>query len=93
MWPKRVTIVERGVFDLVQVRVEAFFGLVWRLKLLGIGTSNLVHGQQKFKRKLEAMEGTPKRARMDPEPTLRILLLMRTFVPGDCATRIVRYLA
>ena len=39
VWPKRVTIVERGLFDLVQVRVEAFFGLVWRLKLLGIGTS------------------------------------------------------
>ena len=50
VWPKRVTIVERGLFDLVQVRVGAFFGWVWRLKLLGIGTSNLVHGQQKFKR-------------------------------------------
>ena len=57
----------------VQVRVEAFFGLVWRLKLLGIGTSNLVHGQQKFKRKLAAMEGTLKRARTDHEPTFRIL--------------------
>lgn len=93
VWPKRVTIVERGLFDLVQVRVEAIFGLVWRLKLLGIGTSNLVHGQQKFKRKLDAMEGTLKRARMDPDPTFRILLLMRAFVPGDCTTRTVRYLA
>ena len=81
VWPKRVTIVERGLFDLVQVRVEAFFGLVWRLKLLGIGTSNLLHGQKKFKRKLDAMEGTLKRARMDPDPTFRIRLLMRAFCP------------
>ena len=81
VWPKRVTIVERGLFDLVQVRVEAFFGLVWRLKLLGIGTSNLVYGQHKFKRKLDAMEGTLKRARMDPDPTFRIRLLMRAFCP------------
>ena len=55
--------------------------------------NNLVYGQPKFTRKLDAMEGTLKRARMDPDPTFRILLLMRTFVPGDCATRIVRYLA
>ena len=70
MWPKRVTIVERGLFDLVQVRVEAFFGLVWRLKL-----------QPKFTRKLDAMEGTLKRALMDPDPTFRIRLLMRAFCP------------
>ena len=81
MWPKRVTIVERSLFDLVQVRVEAFFGSAWRLKLLEVGTSDLVHGQQKFKRKLDAMEGTLKRPRMDPDPTFRILLLMRAFCP------------
>ena len=49
--------------------------------------------QQKFKRKLDAMEGTLKRARKDAEPTFRILLLMRAIVPAECATRIVQYVA
>ena len=93
VWHKRISIIERGLFDLVQVRANAFFGMVWRLKLLGTNASNLVPEQQKFKRKLGAMEGTLKRARKDPEPTFAILLLMRAVVPAGCATRIVQYIA
>ena len=93
MWPKRVTIVERGLFDLVQIRANAFFGTVWRLKLLGTSASNLVPEQQRFKRKLDTMGSTLKRARIDPEPTFKILLLLRAIVPAECATRIVRYVA
>ncbi len=93
VWHKRVSIVERGLFDLVQIRANAFFGTVWRLKLLGTSASNLVPEQQKFKRKLDAMEGALKRARKDAEPTFRILLLMRAVVTAECATRIVQYIA
>ena len=93
VWHKRVSIIERGLFDLVQSRVNAFFGTVWRLKLLGTSASNLVPEQQRFKRKLDTMGGTLKRARIDPEPTFRILLLMRAIAPAECATRIVRYVA
>jgi hypothetical protein len=93
VWHKRVSIIERGLFDLVHGRANAFFGSVWRLKLLGASASNLVPEQQRFKRKLDAMEGTLKRARIDPGPAFRILLLMRTVVPGGCATRIVQYIA
>ena len=93
VWHKRVCIVERGLFDLVQARASAFFGSVWRLKLLGTNASHLVPEQQKFKRKLGAMEGTLKRARKDPEPTFAILLLMRAVVPAGCATRIVQCIA
>ena len=93
VWPKCVSIVERGLFDLVQSRANAFFGTVWRLKLLGASASSLVPEQQKFKRKLAAMEGTLKRARTDPEPTFAILLLMRAVVPAGCATRIVQHIA
>jgi len=93
VWHKKVSIIERGLFDLVQIRANAFFGTVWRLKLLGTSASNLVPEQQKFKRKLDTMGGTLKRARIDPEPTFRILLLMRAIVPAECATRIVRYVA
>ena len=56
VWRKRVSIVERGLFDLVQVRANAFFGSVWRLKLLGASASTLVPEQQRFKRKHDAME-------------------------------------
>ena len=93
VWHKRVSIVERGLFDLVQARASAFFGTVWRLKLLGSSASSLVPEQQKFKRKLDAMEGSLKRARRDPEPAFRILLLTRAVVPAGCATRIVQYIA
>ena len=93
IWHKRVSIVERGLFDLVQSRATAFFGTVWRLKLLGASASSLVPEQQKFKRKLGAMEGALKRARKDPEPSFAILLLMRAVVPAGCATRIVQYIA
>ena len=81
------------MFDLVQIREDASFGTVWRLKLLGASASSLVPEQQKFKRKLDAMEGTLKRARKDAEPTFRILLLMRAVVTAECATRIVQYIA
>ena len=81
------------MFDLVQIRANAFFGTVWRLKLLGTSARNLVPEQQKFKRKLDTMGGRLTRARIDPEPTFRILLLMRAVVPAECATRIVRYVA
>ena len=93
VWHKKVSIIERGLFDLVQIRANAFFGTVWRLKLLGTSASNLVPEQQRFKRKLDTMGGTLKRARIDPEPTFRILLLLRAIVPAECATRIVRYVA
>ena len=93
IWHKRVSIVERGLFDLVQSRANAFFGTVWRLKLLGATASSLVPEQQKFKRKLGAMEGALKRARKDPEPSFAILLLMRAVVPAGCATRIAQYIA
>ena len=93
VWRKRVSIVERGLFDLVQARANAFFGSVWRLKLLGGSASSLVPEQQKFKRKLGAMESTLKRARKDAEPTFKILLLMRAVVTAECATKIVQYLA
>ena len=93
VWPKCVSIVERGLLDLVQSRASAFFGTVWRLKLLGASASSLVPEQQKFKRKLADMEGTLKRARTDPEPTFAILLLMRAVVPAGCATRIVQHIA
>ena len=93
VWHKRVSIVERGLFDLVHSRANAFFGTVWRLKLLGASASSLVPEQQKFKRKLGAMEGALKRARKDPEPSFAILLLMRAVVPAGCATRIVQYIA
>ena len=93
IWHKRVSIVERGLFDLVQARASAFFGTVWRLKLLGSSASSLVPEQQTFKRQLDAMEGSLKRARRDPEPAFRILLLTRAVVPAGCATRIVQYIA
>ena len=93
VWHKKVSIIERGLFDLVQIRANAFFGTVWRLKLLGTSASNLVPEQQKFKRKLDTMEGALKRARRDPEPAFRILLLTRAVVPAVCATRIVQYIA
>merc|ERR1712020_686365 len=93
VWHKRISIIERGLFDLVQARANAFLGTVWRLKLLGTNASNLVPEQQKFKRKLGAMEGTLKRARKDSEPTFAILLLMRAVVPAGCATRVVQYIA
>ena len=93
IWHKRISIVERGLFDLIHVRANAFFGSVWRLKLLGANASDLVPEQQKFKRKLDAMEGTLKRARVDPEPTFRTLLLLRDVVPAGCATKIVQYIA
>ena len=93
VWHKKVSIIERGLFDLVQIRANAFVGTVWRLKLLGTSASNLVPEQQRFKRKLDTMGGTLKRARIDPEPTFRILLLLRAIVPAECATRIVRYVA
>ena len=93
VWRMRVSIVERGLFDLVQVRANAFFGSIWRLKLLGASASTLVPEQQRFKHKLGAMEGTLKRARKDTEPTFRVLLLMRPVVTAECATRIVQYIA
>ena len=93
VWHKRISIIERGLFDLVHARANAFFGSVWRLKLTGSSASSLVPEQQKFKRKLDTMEGTLKRARKDPEPTFAILLLMRAVVPAGCATRIVQYIA
>ena len=93
IWHKRVSIVERGLFDLVQSRATAFFGTVWRLKLTGSSASSLVPEQQKFKRKLETMEGALKRARRDPEPAFRMLLLTRAVVPAVCATRVVQYIA
>ena len=93
IWHKRASIVERGLFDLVHVRSQAFFATVWRLKLAGASASSLVPEQQKFKRKLHVMEGTLKRARKDHEPTFRILLLMRAVVPSGCATRIAQYVA
>ena len=93
VWHKRVSIVGRGLFDLIQVRASAFFGPVWRLKLRGTSASSIAPEQQKFKRKLDAMEGTLKRARVDPEPTFRILLLIRALIPGVCATRVVQCIA
>ena len=93
VWRKRISIVERGLFDLVQTRASAFFGSVWRLKLIGTSAISLAPEQQKFKRKLGAMEGTMNRARRDPEPTFRILLLTRAVVPAVCASRIVAYIA
>ena len=93
VWHKRISIVERGLFDLVQARASAFFDSVWRLKLTGSSASSLVPEQQKFKRKLDTMEGTLKRARKDTEPTFRILLLMRPVVTAECATRIAQYIA
>ena len=93
VWHKRVSIVERGLFDLVQSRANAFCGTDWRLNLLGASASSLVPEQQKFKRKLGAMEAALKRARKDPEPSFAILLLMRAVVPAGCATRIVQYIA
>ena len=93
VWHKRVSIVEFGLFHLVQARASAFFGTVWRLELLGSSASSLVPEQQKFKRKLGAMESTLKRARKDAEPTFKIILLMRAVVTAECATKIVQYLA
>ena len=93
VFPKCVTIVERGLFDLVDGRALKFFAAVRRLKLLGTSAADLIPAQQKFKRKLGAMEGTLKRARKDAEPTFRILLLMRAVVTAECATRIVQYIA
>ena len=93
VWRKRVSIVERGLFDLVQVRANAFFGSVWRLKLLGASASSLVPEQQRLKRKLGVMEGTLKRARKDAEATFKMLPLMRAVVTAECATKIVQYLA
>ena len=84
VWHKRVSIVERA---------SAFFGLVWRLQPTGSSASSLAPEQQKFKRKLEAMEGALKRARRDPEPAFRMLLLTRAVVPAVCATRVVQYIA
>ena len=40
--------------------------------VLGTSVSNLLPAQQKFKRKLDAMGGTLKRARIDPEPAFTI---------------------
>ena len=93
VWHKRVSIVERGLFDLVQTRASAFFSSVWRLKLIGASASRLAPEQQKFKRKLDTMEGALKRARRDPEPAFRIILLTRAVVPAVCATRVVQYIA
>ena len=93
VWEKRVSIVERGLFDLIHARANAFFGTVWRFKLLGASAGDLVPSQQKFKRRLDAMESTLKRARVDPEPTFRTLLLLRVVVPDPCATKIVQYVA
>ena len=93
IWHKRVSIVEFGLFHLVQARASAFFGSVWRLNLLGTSASSLVPEQQKFRRKLDAMEGTLRRARKDAEPAFKILLLMRAVVTAECATRIEQYTA
>ena len=84
-------IVECGLLDLVGVRANAFFGAVWRLKLLGAGASDLVPEQEKFKKKYAAMQNTIKRARHDPRPTIQIIALLRTRV--ECATRIAQYTA
>ena len=86
-------IVECGLLDLVGVRANAFFGAVWRLKLLGAGASDLVPEQEKFKKKYAAMQSTIKRARHDPRPTIQIIALLRTRVSGECATRIAQYTA
>ena len=93
VFPKCVTIVERGLFDLVDGRASQFFASARRLKLLGTSAADLIPVQRKFKRKVEGMERVLKRARIDPAPTFRILLLLRALVPSVCAARIVRYVA
>ena len=91
MWAKTVSIVEQGLFDLVKSRADAFFNVVWRLKLLDTG--GLAPAQEKFKRKLDAMGTTLKRARRDAGPTYRILFLLRSRLPNECAVRVLRYTA
>ena len=93
VWRKRVSNVERGLFDLAQMRANAFFGTVWRFKLHGPSAINPVPGQQQSKRKLDAMEGTLKRARKDAEHPSKILLVVSAVVPGVCATRVVQFIA
>ena len=93
VWRKRVSIVERGLLDLVAVRAIAFFGTVWRLKLLGTNASDLIPEQERFQRQLQAMQATLRRAQRDAGPTLEILMILGAKLPGECATRIVRYAA
>ena len=93
VFPKCATIVERGLFDLIDGRANQFFASMRRLKLLGTSAADLIPAQRKFKRKVEGMEQVLKRARIDPEPTFRILLLLRALVPSVCAAHIVRYVA
>ena len=56
IWTKRVTIVERALFDLVRTRADRYFGAVWQLNL--IDARGLVPAQQKFDRKLNATQKT-----------------------------------
>ena len=88
MWAKTVSIVEQGLFDLVKSRADAFFNVVWRLKL--IDPSGLAPAQEKFKRKLDTMGSTLKRVRRDAGPTYRILFLLRSRLPNECAIRVLR---
>ena len=94
VFPKCVTIVERGLFDLVDGRASQFFASVRRLKLLGTSAADLIPAQREFKRKVESVERALKRARIDPEPRFRLLLLLlRALIPSMCAAHIVRYVA
>ena len=91
IWAKTVSIVEEGLFDLVKSRADAFFNVVWRLKL--IDPSGLAPAQEKFKRKLDTMGNALKRVRRDATPTYRILLMLRARLPNECAVRVLQYTA
>ena len=91
---KSVSIVERGLFDLIRTRSDALYDMC--MGLPGVKSTKLPKRQKvrcQFKRKLGAMECALKRARTDPEPTYKLLLMLRTVVPPDCAARIVEYVA
>ena len=90
-----ISIIERGVFDLIRARSDALYDLCAELLGPGDGTEQLKRQKLRcqFKRKLDAMEHALKRARKDPEPTYKLLLMLRRAVPPDCATMIVAYVA
>ena len=88
IWTKRVTIVERALFDLVRTRADRYFGAVWQLNL--IDARGLVPAQQKFDRKLSATQRALKNAAQDTDPAYRILLLLRARLPPERAAMILR---
>ena len=91
---KSVSIVERGLFDLIRTRSDVLYDMC--VGLPGVKSTKLPKRQRvrcQFKRKLDAMEGALRRARKDPEPSYKLLLMLRTAVPPDCAARIMEYVA